>query len=139
MFGNEIALPFASIFKMTLQSGPVRFLLEEDEMAMRTAVCHAFRVLAVGVLLLCAPLALQGQEKRTVTVGAEIVESANMLAIDAAKRLLADQPVSFFDLETTVVKDSPLFHVTVVFGPLKREQSTAAESEITATIHFPRN
>jgi hypothetical protein len=108
-------------------------------MATRTAVCDAFQVLALGVLLLCAPLALEAQERRTVTVGAEIVECANMPAIDAAKRLVADQPVSFFDLETTVVKDSPLFHVTVVFRPLKREQSTADESEITATIHFPRN
>ncbi len=108
-------------------------------MATRTAVCHACRVLALGVLLLFLPLALGAQEQRTVTVGAAIVECANMPAIDAAKHLLADQPVSFFDLETTVVKDSPLFQLTVVFRPRKRDQSTADEPGITATIHFPRN
>jgi len=140
MFGKEIEWPVASIFSWTLQSGPVRFLFEEDEMATRTAVCHAFRVLALGVLLLGAPLALQGQEKRTVTVGAAIVECANMQALDAAKRLLADQPVSFFDLETTVVKDSPLFRLSVLIRPLRREETTAAdEREIIATIHFPKN
>ena len=108
-------------------------------MATRTAVCHVFRVLALGVLLFSLPFALEAQEQRTVMVGAAIVESANMLAIDAAKRVLADQPVSFFDLETTVVKDSSLFHLTVVFRPLEQDQSAADEPEITATIHFPRN
>jgi hypothetical protein len=96
-------------------------------------------MLVLGVLLLGAPLALQGQEKRTVKVGAAIVECANMQAIDAAKRLLADQPVSFFDLETTVIKDSPLFRLSVLIRPLKREESMADEQEVIATIHFPKN
>ena len=140
MIGNEIAWLITTIFSITHQSGLVRFHSEEDEMAMRTAVCHAFRVLTLGVFLLGAPVALQGQEKRSVTVGAAIVECANRQAIDRAKLLLADQPVSFFDLETTVVKDSPLFRLSVLIRPLRREETTAAdEREIIATIHFPKN
>ncbi|NNG15960.1 MAG: hypothetical protein HKM89_05705 [Gemmatimonadales bacterium] len=108
-------------------------------MATRTAVCHAFRVAALGALLLSAPMALEAQEKRNVTVGAEIVECANRQAVEATKRLLADQPITFLDLETTVIQDSPLFRLTVLIRPLKREELTADASEVTATIHFPTN
>jgi len=108
-------------------------------MATRTAVCHGFTVLAVGMLLLSSPVALQAQEKRTVSVGAEIVECANRQAIEAAKRILADHSIALLNLQTEVVKDSPLFSLTVFVPPLKRERSTDDESDIVATIHFPRN
>ena len=108
-------------------------------MAPRTAVCQDFAVLTLGMLLLLAPTALEAQEQRSVTVGAAIVECANRQAIEAAKRILADHPIALLNLQTEVVKDSPLFSLTVFVPPSKRERSTNDESDIVATIHFPRN
>ncbi len=108
-------------------------------MATRTAVCHGFAVLTLGMLLLLAPTALEAQEKRSVTVGAAIVECPNRQALETAMRLLADRPIALLNLEAVVVEDTPLVNVTVLVRPLEQRPSTDAEAEIVATIHFPRN
>lgn len=108
-------------------------------MATRTAVCHGFAIVTVGMLLLLAPTALEAQEQRSVTVGAAIVECPNRQALDTAMRLLADRPIALLKLEAVVVEDTPLVNVTVRVRPLEQRPSIDADAEIVATIHFPRN